>query len=102
MSVTIFLVLFALCGAAIALWIDVRFSSLAPSGIRPALICVGISVFAAQLVVPPALQYLFGTGSWPLSLVGLFCLAFPALVFSFLAAIWVIKIFRGALAGARH
>ncbi len=102
MSVTLFLVLFALGAAALALWIDVRFPRLAPSALRPALIIVGVSVLAAQLVVPPALQYLFGTGSWPLSLVGLFCLALPALTFTFLAAIWVIKIFREALTGLHH
>jgi hypothetical protein len=102
MSVTMFLVLFAVGGAALALWIDVRFPKLAPAALRPALITVGISVLAAQLLVPPALQYLLGTGSWPLSLVGLFCLALPTLTFTFLAAIWVIKIFRGTLTGLHH
>ena len=102
MSTAVFLILFAVGSAAVAWWIDARFTTLSPESLRTALIHVGISVVVAQLIVPPGLHVLVGAGSQVVTLAALFGLALPALVYSFLAALWVLKLVRGMLGGLPH
>jgi hypothetical protein len=96
-SATVFLILFAVGSAAVAWWCDDRFPGLAPENLRAALIHVGVSVVAAQVLVPIGLQYLLASGSQAVTLVAVFGLALPALTYSFIAAIWVLKLVRGML-----
>jgi len=96
---------FALCflvgSVAVALWIDLRFPALTPAGLRPTLIHVGVTIVGAQLVVPLGMHLLGGSPS--VTLASVFLLAFPALVYCLLVAVWIFRIagaaFRGGLRG---
>lgn len=93
--------LFALCflagGAAVAFWIDARFPSLAPQSLRTAVLHVGATLLAAQVLVPVATNLL--TGSQVLALVSAFAVGFPSLVYSILAAMWILKLAHAGLRG---
>lgn len=90
--------LFYLGGAAaVALWIDGRFPGLAPRTVRSALIHIGATMVGAQIVVPLSAHFL--TGSHLLVLVSACAVAFPALVYSVLAAIWVLRLVHSGLRG---
>jgi hypothetical protein len=86
------LTLFALGAAAVALWVEVRYPQLSPTTMRLALIHVVAAMAVGQLIVPFGLHVLVGLGSPVSTLAALFLVGFPALVYSFLAALWVIKI----------
>jgi hypothetical protein len=80
--------------ALLALWIDTRLPKLAPASMRRVFVHVGAAVLTLQ-VIP-------GAGSNTMIYVVLFGVVLPALVYSFLAAIWFIKLAQTALGfGAR-
>lgn len=93
--------LFAFCflggAAAVALWIDVRFPRLAPQSIRGATLHIGATLVVAQILVPLATAAL--TGSRALALLATFAVGFPSLVYSLLAAIWVLRLAHAGLRG---
>jgi hypothetical protein len=91
------LVLFALGGGALALWIDTRFPRLAPEGMRRTCFHLLAAMVFGQLAVPPIMGLL--KGSEVGTLAGLFGAALPALIYCFLVSIWVIKTFQS---GLRH
>jgi hypothetical protein len=82
-------------GAAIAIWIEVRFPKLSPEGLGWAMGHVMLAVGFAQLVVPNLLSLL--TGSYTLMLVGLMAVAFPALTYCLLAGLWMFKLAQRTL-----
>jgi hypothetical protein len=101
MNPLLFLGLLTLGAAAVAVWVDVRFPTLAPSTLRGALIHVGVSLVAGRLLVPLAAHAL-GGGSEPARLFLVVGVAFPILVYTFLAAVWVVKIWRDAYRRFSH
>jgi hypothetical protein len=97
LSPTVFAACFLAGAVAIALWIEVRFPRLAPSSLRGAILHVGGTIVAAQLLTPLATHLLGGSAF--LTLVSTFAVGFPALVYTLLVAIWVIRILRGVARG---
>jgi hypothetical protein len=97
MSPTIFAVCFLAGAAATAVWVEVRFPRLAPSSLGGAVLHVGGTIVAAQLLTPLATHLLGGSAF--LTLVSTFAVGFPALVYTLLVAIWVIRILRGVARG---
>jgi hypothetical protein len=93
------LTLFAVGAGSIALWVDNRFPRLAPHKIRVALVHVLIAFGAGQLVVPLGMHVLLGMPGMLATLIALFGVAFPALVYAFLTAVWVIRIVAQATRG---
>jgi hypothetical protein len=83
--------------AAIALWIDVRFPGLAPRALRGIVIHAALVIGAAQLLAPAGMSALFAAESPVLALVAVFGVAFPALLYAFLVAVWTIKTAQGFL-----
>lgn len=86
-------------GAALsALWVDARFPGALPSGRRRLLVHLIASVGALQ-ATPLVMRLVPGAGTEALpatlALLGLF---FPALVYAFLSAVWVIRAAQGILA----
>lgn len=80
--------------ALLALWIDTRLPKLAPVTMGRVILHVGIALLTLQLI-PKAT-------SNTMIYVGLFGVALPALVYSFLAAIWLLRFAQAALGlGAR-
>jgi hypothetical protein len=99
MSTGLFLVCVALGAGAIALWVHVRIGSgrLAPGNLRAALMHVGASLVVGQLAVPLLMKVLLAGDSPVLTLVAIFGVAFPALVYCLLASIWMIRVLQGSL-----
>lgn len=97
MNGAVFAVLVLLGGAAIALWIEVRFPRLAPRDMRRTMFHVGISIVVAQLVVPAVMHVTAAGGDPVRTLVAIFGIGFPALTYCLLASIWAVKIFQAHL-----
>jgi hypothetical protein len=97
MAVPFMVLLIGLGAGALALWVDARFPRLAPTEMRPALIHVGISIVIAQLVVPIGMRALLGLETAVGTLLAVFAVAFPAIVYALLAGLWVIKLTTGVL-----
>lgn len=98
MSVGIFLGFLAVGSGAVALWFDARFRSLAPGSIRSAMLHVGAALLVG-LAVPVAMQLVTQESAAAVVLAMIFGVAFPALTYSLLASIWMIKTLQG---GLRH
>lgn len=101
MSPLVVLGLFALGAASVALWVDARFPALAPDTLRGALLHVGVSLVLGRLLMPLATHAL-GGGSEPMRLLLVVGVAFPILVYTFLAAVWIVKIWRDAYRRFSH
>ena len=99
MSIGAFLLCLGVGAGAIALWVYVRIGSgrLAPADIRAALIHVGISLVVGWLAVPPLMNLFLALDSVPVTLFAVFVIAFPALVYSLLASIWMLSVLQGAV-----
>jgi hypothetical protein len=96
-SPTVFAVCFLAGAVLIALWIDVRFPRLAPSSFGGTVLHVGGTIVGAQLLTPLATHLLGGSAFW--TLVSTFAVGFPALVYTLLVAIWIIRILSGVARG---
>ena len=75
--------------ALLALWIDTRLPRLAPPTMRRVFLHVGAALLTLQLIP--------GATSAVMIYVALFAVALPALVYSFLTAIWFIRLAQSAL-----
>jgi hypothetical protein len=98
MTVSQFIVAFALGAGAIALWINNRFPGLAPARIVVAFIHVGIAMVIGMLLVPAVDTLIQGSVS-PLmrAIVITFVIGLPAVIYALLTSIWVILIAQGAM-----
>jgi hypothetical protein len=100
MAVTpqIFEIAFLLGTAAVALWVDARFPSLAPADLRRALIRTGIGLVGTQILFIPAFNSAVARGE---VLLALFAMAFPCLGYVLLSTIWSIRMLQASLRGPR-
>lgn len=89
----------AIGGALLALWVEVRFPKLAPSGLGQIFVNIVAAVLcmrvAAELVILTAEQ-----PAWPLRFAAVFVLALPALTYVFLSSIWVLRLVQSSLSGS--
>jgi hypothetical protein len=92
-----FAICFLIGCAVVALWLDLRFPGLAPATVKAALLHVVATLLAAQLVFPAAFHSL--ASSWLRTLAALFLVALPALTYSLLVALWILKIVANASRG---
>jgi hypothetical protein len=83
---------------AIALWIDVRFPRLGPDDLSKVMLHVLASI-ALGYATSPAYQALVGPEDPRLTLLAVFGLAFPAIVYCLLAGVWMIKLAQRSLSG---
>jgi len=96
-SSQLYSVVFLVGALALALWTRARFPHLAPAGLRGALIHVGVTMIAGQLLTPVALHLFTSSTS---VLVGVFAVALPALVYTLLAAVWLLQLLSDHLRGS--
>jgi hypothetical protein len=89
--------LFGVGAAAIALWIDVRFPGIAPRALLGIVIHAVLALGACQLLVPAGMNALLEAESAVLTLIAVFGIAFPALLYAFLVGVWTIKTAQGFL-----
>ena len=85
----------ALGAGAIALWLAIRFDRFAPRGFGRALFHAGLALAMGWLAVPAAITAVMGAGAG--AVVAVFTTAFPALIYMFLAGLWVVKHAQGLL-----
>ena len=98
--VGVFSALFIVAAAAMAVWVVVRFSDRAPSEFRRALVHLGLSTVVMYVAVP-ILQNDLAFVSQPFRLhLSLFAVLLPALVYRFVAMIWLLRLAQGALRSA--
>jgi hypothetical protein len=92
MSPVVLTVALLVGAASLALWTDVRFPGLQPESIRTRFVHAGLSTVAVLTIPIPSTP---GT----LQLLALLGLFLPALVWSFLSALWLLRSLQGALLG---
>jgi hypothetical protein len=90
--------LIALGAGAIALWIDVRFPRLAPVELAKVMLHVMASL-ALGYAVSPAFQAIVAREDPRLTLLAVFGLGFPAIVYCLLAGVWTIRFAQRGLSG---
>lgn len=90
--------LIGLGAGAIALWIEVRFPHLAPQEMAKAVLHAAASL-AVGYATSPAIQALVAYEDHRLTLLAIFGLAFPSIVYCLLAGIWVIRLAQRSLSG---
>ncbi len=100
LNINAFLIVFAAGTAAVALWIDGRFPRLAPTSFRTSFLHAGVSLVLGQLIVPLGIQTISANGSPSFVLTAVLGLGLPALVYCFLAALWVMKLVAAQMRGS--
>ena len=90
-----------LSGAAVlGLWADTRLPGLAPRGLRALARRFAYALLVLLVVTPIATDLVAGSGTSAARVYGaLFGVALPALVYSMLVAVWMIKLAQQALGG---
>jgi hypothetical protein len=91
------LIMIVVGAGVVALWLDNRFPRATPKDLRQALMHVGVSIVAAQLLVPVLIKSISAAGSPIAALIAVFAVGFPALTYCLLASVWIIKGLQGAL-----
>jgi hypothetical protein len=69
----------------------------APAGTQRAMLHLGLSMVACQLLSPAISSLLVGTGGPALRMVALLGVTLPALVYAILSVIWMIAQVQGTL-----
>jgi hypothetical protein len=87
--------LICLGAAAIALWIDVRFPGIAPRALIGIAVHAFLAIGAGKLLVPAGMNALLESESAVLAVVAVFGVAFPALMYAFLVAVWTVRTAQG-------
>lgn len=98
MSAGLVTLLIGVGAGAIALWIDVRFPRLAPQELAKVVLHAAAAV-AVGYATSPALHALIAYEDPVLTLVAVFGLAFPSVVYFLLAALWTLKLVQRTLSG---
>ena len=99
MSFGVFALVFVAGGALLALWVNARFPRLAPAALRGALLHLGGSFIACQLILPLGSSLVAETGYPSLRLASLLLLSLPALVYALLSLVWVISNLQNSVTG---
>ena len=100
MPVGVFSVLFIAAAAAVAIWFVVRFPGRAPTEFRRALIHF-VASMVGMYVISPILQHDLASVSQPFRLyLSVFGVLLPALIYQFVATIWLLRLAQGSLRSA--
>jgi hypothetical protein len=99
-SVSLYVVLFAIGSAVVALWITVRFPRLMPWKMAVLLVHL-VLAFACVYAVGPGMAVVAASGVPSPRLTSVFAVAFPVLVYNFLVGTWMIRLAQASGAGFR-
>jgi hypothetical protein len=87
----------ALGAAVIAVWVHARFPKLAPESLQLRFfVHVAGCAIVLKVLVPSGLGFTAGLGTVAANLFGLFGLVLPALVYTFLVTVWILKLVQNA------
>jgi hypothetical protein len=98
-STGLLLIFIGIGAAANAFWFDARYRSLAPRELKYGILHLGAASLLSHTAVPLAIAH--AGGSAATVLVAVFGVAFPTLVYVFLAGFWMLRLAHGLLAGLR-
>jgi len=99
-TVTSFIVCIAVGAGAIAMWINLRFPTLMPWSMAKLLLHLVVA-FVCVYAVKPGIEMILGSGLPAGRLIGVFAIAFPALVYNFLVCAWMIRLAQATGGGFR-
>lgn len=100
MTVNMLIVCIAVGAGAIAMWINLRFPKLMPWSMAKLLLHLVVA-FVCVYAVKPGIELILGSGLPAGRLIGVFAIAFPALVYNFLVCAWLIRLAQASGAGFR-
>jgi hypothetical protein len=95
LSANAYFIVFALGAAVVAMWLHLRFPTLASSSVTTITAHMVAAVVGANLLVPPVLR---SAGSDGQLLLLTFAVVLPLVVYMFLTAIWLIRFGQATLA----
>ena len=95
-----FIVSIAVGAGAIAMWINLRFPKLMPWSMAKLLLHLVVA-FVCVYAVKPGIEMILGSGLPAGRLIGVFAIAFPALVYNFLVCAWMIRLAQATGGGFR-
>jgi hypothetical protein len=99
-NVTVFVLLFAIGSAIVALWVSVRFPKLMPWKMATLLVHF-VLAFLCVYAVSPGMTMVADSGIPAPRLSSIFAVAFPVLVYNFLVGSWMIRLAQASGAGFR-
>lgn len=100
MTVTLYVVLFAIGSAVVALWITVRFPKLMPWKMAILLVHLVLALLCVY-AVKPGMDVVAATGVPSPRITSVFTVALPVLVYNFLVGTWLIRLAQASGAGFR-
>jgi hypothetical protein len=100
MTVNTFIVCIAVGSGAVALWINLRFPKLMPWSMARLLLHLVVA-FVCVYAVKPGIGMILGSGVPAGRIIGVFAIAFPALVYNFLVCAWMIRLAQASGGGFR-
>jgi hypothetical protein len=99
-SASLYVILFAVGSAVVALWIAVRFPKLMPWKMAILLVHL-VLAFLCVYLVAPGMAAVAASGIPAPRLTSVFAVAFPVLVYNFLVGTWMIRLAQASGAGFR-
>jgi hypothetical protein len=100
MNANMYVILFAIGSAVVALWITVRFPKLMPWKMAVLLVHL-VLAFLCVYAVAPGMAVVAATGVPSPRITSVFAVAFPVLVYNFLVGTWLIRLAQASGAGFR-
>jgi len=95
-----YVIVFAVGSAVVALWITVRFPKLMPWKMAILLVHL-VLAFLCVYAVAPGMAAVAASGIPAPRLTSVFAVAFPVLVYNFLVGTWMIRLAQASSAGFR-
>jgi hypothetical protein len=99
-SASLYVIVFAVGSAVVALWITVRFPKLMPWKMAILLVHL-VFAFLCVYAVAPGMAAVAAMGIPAPRLTSVFAVAFPVLVYNFLVGTWMIRLAQASSAGFR-
>lgn len=100
MNANMYVILFAIGSAVVALWITVRFPKLMPWKMAVLLVHL-VLAFLCVYAVAPGMGVVAASGVPSPRITSVFAVAFPVLVYNFLVGTWLIRLAQASGAGFR-
>jgi hypothetical protein len=95
MSFSYYLLVLTLGAGVIALWLEARFGELGPRTTGRTLLHLGLCFAVLQLCPFGIKLIVAGTEDPARKIAAVFLVVFPALVYAFLATLWLLKLIQG-------
>ena|SRR5438034_5982223 len=96
MSVGTFLMTFFCCAAVLAVWVDFRLGDRYPQSIAKVVLHGGCSLLAIQVVIT-VVPSVMSPDEEAKSILALFFVVLPGLIYVFLSSLWFLKLVRSAM-----